>query len=468
MELPLTIEDAARRLRDGDLTSTELTGAVLERVEALDDGLGAFVLVTPGQALEAAAAADRDLAAGIDRGPLQGIPLGIKDIIATADAPTTANSLVLDPAWGAGRDAPVVARLRAAGAVLVGKTTTSEFACGAPDDEKPFPIPRNPWDVARTASGSSSGTGIAVAAGMVLGGLGTDTGGSVRGPAAVNGHTGLKVTFGRVPKAGVVPLGYSLDSVGPMARSSRSCALLLEVMAGAHADDPCAADVEVPAYAAALTGDLDGVVVGVPREYFFDTADLDAEVRAAVLDAVEALAGAGATVRDVTIPHAAAAKEACMAIALAEAFAYHRPDLASRWTDYGRFTRIMLGLGGMVSGGQLVQAQRFRSYFRAAVVDAMAGVDVLVTPTMTTPAERTDEMDPVAWIERPSFTGQWNLTGMPALAVPCGFSAGGLPLSMQLVAKPFDEAAALRVGDAYQQLTDWHLRVPPVAAAALA
>ena len=230
----LTITDAARALDEGSETSTSLTAACLRRISA-GSALGAFVTVNEASAMAAAAAADDDLAAGRRRSALHGIPVAIKDVFATRDAPTWANSRAIEPGWGAGVDADAVARLRAAGAILVGKTTTNEFACGLPDETKGFPTPRNPWDLEHTPDGSSSGSGIAVAAGFALGALGTDTGGSVRGPAAANGITGLKPTFGTVSRHGVVPLSDSLDTVGVMARSARDCALLLAVLAGAEA-----------------------------------------------------------------------------------------------------------------------------------------------------------------------------------------------------------------------------------------
>ncbi len=263
-ELPLTIKAAAAALRDGQITSAQLTSGLLDKIERLNPDLGAFIAVTGETAMSAAQQADVDFDRGIDKGPLQGIPLGVKDIIATRDAPTTANSHILDRNWGAFRDAPVVERLRGAGSVLLGKTVTSEFALGAPDPDNGFPIPKNPWNLDYSAAGSSAGSGIAVAAGLALGALGTDTGGSVRGPAAANGHTGLKVTYGRVPKFGVVPLGYSLDSVGPMARTAWDCAAMLGVMAGYDPRDPTAADEPVPDYTAALTGDVAGLRIGVP------------------------------------------------------------------------------------------------------------------------------------------------------------------------------------------------------------
>jgi aspartyl-tRNA(Asn)/glutamyl-tRNA(Gln) amidotransferase subunit A len=459
--LPLTIKDAAAALRSGTVSSVQLTTEFLGRISSLNESLGAFVTVCDETALKAAEAADQDFAAGVDRGPLQGIPLAIKDIIATKEAPTTANSRVLDPDWGKGTDAPVVARLRAAGSVVLGKSTTSEFACGLPDPDKGFLIPHNPWNLEHSPAGSSSGTGIAVAVGLALGGLGTDTGGSVRGPAAHNGHTGLKVTFGRVPKNGVAPLGYTLDSVGPMARSAYDCAVMLEVMAGYDPGDSYAARVEVPAYSAMLTGDVEGLRVGVPLPYFYDSSEVTDEVREAVFAAIDVLNEAGSTSTNVEVPYARQAKEANQVTMVAEAYAYHRNNLVSRWTDYGKYTRRTLVRGAFFTAGDYAQAQRFRSFFRRAVADLFASYDVLVTPTSPTPAPRSDELSP----EKPggsSFTAPWNLAGLPALAVPCGFSASGLPLSMQIVGKPFAEGTVLKVADAYQRLTDWHLKVPSV------
>jgi aspartyl-tRNA(Asn)/glutamyl-tRNA(Gln) amidotransferase subunit A len=462
-DLPLTIKEAAGALRDGRLTSVSLTEGSLDRIERLNPTLGAFITVTKEGALAAAAQADADFAAGIDKGPLQGIPLGVKDIIATKDAPTTANGDVLDRAWGAGWDAPVVERLRAAGAVIMGKTVTHEFACGQPDPDKSFPFPRNPWNLEHTASGSSSGTGIGVATGMILGGLGTDTGGSVRGPSSANGHTGLKISFGRVPKYGCVALGYSLDTIGPMARSAYDCAALLRVMAGYDPRDPTCADVPVPDYVAELSGSVKGLRIGVPTEYFFDSPELDPKVKAAVLAGIKVLEEAGAEVREVKIPHAGLAKDANSLIWAAEGMAYHREDLETKWEVYGKYTRVTLTRGALYSGSDFVQAQRFRSYFKKAVTAAMADVDVLITPTSTTPAEKIVEMDMNKRLTSAGFTGQWNLAGLPALALPCGFSSTTLPLSMQIVGKPFEEATVFRAGDAYQRLTEWHLRVPPVA-----
>lgn len=462
---PLTLEDAGRALRSGAVTSTALTARCLERIAASQDRLGAFVTVCAETAMQAAAKADAALTAGADCGPLLGIPLAVKDIVATRDAPTTANSRVLDPSWGKGVDAPVVARLRAAGAVIVGKATTSEFALGMPEPEAGFPMPRNPWHPDHTASGSSSGTAIAVVSGLALGGIGTDTGGSVRAPAAANGHSGLKVTYGRVPKNGVVPLAYSLDTVGPMAHSALGCALILEAIAGHDPGDPSSATAEVPAYAAQLTGSLEGLRIGLPMPYFFDSPELDAEARAATLEAARILAAAGATVEETVVPFAKEARVANALTMTAEGFSYHRNDLVRRWADYGGDTRMTLVRGALLTAADYAQAQRFRSRFRREVATVLSSFDALLTPGSLGPAERADEMRMEHRLVAPSFHGQWNFAGLPAIVVPCGVHSTGLPLALQVVGPPFAEATVLRVADAYQRRTDWHRRVPPGAPA---
>jgi len=456
----LTIKEAAEQLRAGTLTSVELTTEIVNRAKHHNEALGAYVEITEEAALEQAAAADADLKAGKDKGLLQGIPLAVKDIIAMIGAPTTANSHVLDPEWGKGVDAPVVARLRDVGAVFVGKSTTSEFAIGNPDESKRFRIPHNPWDLTRTPAGSSSGSGIAIAAGLALGALGTDTGGSVRGPATVNGHSGLKVTYGRVPKSGVVPLGYSLDSVGPMARSAYDCAILLGTMAGWEPRDPNVANVPVDDYVAALDGDVSGVRIGLPTEYFFDSPLLDPEVKGGVLDAVETLVNLGAKAEEFVLPHAELAKDANMLILLGEAHSYHRNNLTSKWLDYGKWTRANLVRGALYSAADLSQANRFRKYWSKIVAEAFEKYDVLITPSAPTPAQRPDEITPSKRLLLPAYTGQWNLTGLPALSIPTGFSSDGLPLSMQIIGKPFAEATVLKVADAFQRATEFHVTAP--------
>lgn len=464
MPLPTTIEDAAAALRARTLSCVELTEALLRRIDRLDPLVGAFQHVMHDTARTEAAAADALFARGIDRGPMQGIPYAVKDILSTRDAPTTAMSRVLARDWGGRIDATVVAKLRAAGAVTVGKLVLSEFALGLPYEGSGFPMPRNPWDLERSAAGSSSGTGIAVATGMILGGIGTDTGGSTRGPAAFNGHTGLKQTFGRVSKAGCVPLAHTLDHVNPMARSAWDCAAMLGVMAGHDPLDPTSVDRPVPDYLAALDGDVRALVIGMPLPYFYDHAELDPEVRRSVLDAVDVLRRAGASVREVVVPHAAEAKFAAWVTLYSEAFAWHRENLRDRYHDYGPPTAEALARGALFTAADYLQAQRFRSYFRKAVAELMREVDVLVTPTMPVTAPRRSDMSHEKGMLAANYMAPWNLAGLPAMAVPCGFSASGLPISMQIVGRAFDEATVLRVGDAYQRHTNHHLRIPPIAA----
>ena len=466
-QLPITIEEAAAGLRIGQYSAVELTTAALERTEANNDVLGAFICLTKEEALAAAAAADKELKAGIDRGPLHGLPLAIKDIITTADAPTTANSNVLDRAWGHQGDAPVTANLREAGAALTGKLVLSEFAIGWPDPATGFPVPRNPWNLAHSPGGSSSGTGVAVAANLVLGGLGTDTGGSIRGPAAYCGISGIKPTFGRVSKRGCVPLGYTLDHIGPMSRSVYGCAAMLQVLAGYDPLDPRSVDAPVPDYLAALDGKLDGLRIGVPHPYFFSVPQLDAEVKTAVLAAIAAMEEAGAIVKEVSIAHAAEGRYAQWVTMLSEAYTYHEPDLQTRPEVYGKWTRDTIRRGALFSAADYVQAQRVRTLVTAEAKEALAEVDVLVVPAMITPAPAYAGYNPDAMLLNPSFTGIWNLTGFPAMSIPCGFSAGGLPLGMQIVALPFAEELVFKAGDAYQRITDWHLRVPTIAKEAI-
>jgi aspartyl-tRNA(Asn)/glutamyl-tRNA(Gln) amidotransferase subunit A len=458
--LPRTIVEAGEWLRDGRITSTELTTGLLARADATQASLGAFITIAHEAALAAAGVADAELAAGTDRGPLHGIPIGVKDIVATVDAPTTANSHVMDPAWGAERDAGVMVRLRDAGAIMLGKLVLNEYAIGFPDPDTGFPIPKNPWDLARFPGGSSSGTGVAVAAGLILGGLGTDTGGSIRGPSSFCGISGIKQTFGLVSKDGCVPLGYSLDNIGPMAHTVRDCALMLQVMAGYDPHDECSVNLPVADMVSGLDGSLAGMKIGIPYEYFFDVPELDPEVKAAVLAAVDAMKAAGATIVEVKIPHAALARHAQRVIMFAEAYAYHEPDLQTRPELYGKYTRQQIRQGAMFTAPDFVQANRVRSLIKAEALAAVADVDVLITPTMLGTAPTYAGYDFESQVKQPTFTSIWNLTGMPALSVCCGFSSNNLPIGMQIVGKPFAEPTVFKLGDAYQGLTAWHLAIP--------
>jgi len=457
----LTIKDAADALRAGETTSVALTTEAMAIAEAHDSELGVYLARYDETALEAAAKADQELANGDDKGPLHGIPLGIKDIITTEEGETTAQSLVLDRGWGQG-DAPVVARLRAAGAVITGKSTTMEFAIGIPDDTKPFPIPRNPWNTDHYPGGSSSGTGNGVAAGFFLGGLGTDTGGSIRYPATSCGITGLKQTFGRVPKYGCVPLGYSYDHIGPMARSAEDCAFMLAVLAGHDPRDATSADRPVDDYLSALTGDLSGMRIGLDLLEGRSTR-VDPEYVDLVNAAVVELEAAGATVVPIELPYYEEITFATMMGLQAEAYAYHRPDLQSRWGSYFAGTRAAVVAGALVPAGDYAQSQRARRAVQRLVAKIYDEVDLIVTPTASAGAPAYSELSFDGLLD-PLHTPYWNALGNPAMSVPMGFSNAGLPIGLQIVGKPFDEAAVLAAGYAYQQRTDWHVRVPPMVA----
>lgn len=456
-----TLLDAAAALRAGALTSRGLTESVLVTADRLDSLLGSFITRFDDFALAAADRADAELAAGRDRGPLHGIPVAVKDIIAMSAGPTTAQSVVLDRAWGADKDAPVVARLREAGAVITGKTTTMEFGCGRPERTAPFPMPRNPWDPDTWPGGSSAGTATGISAGMFLAGLGSDTGGSIRIPAALCGITGLKPTFGRVPKSGCVPLGYSLDHIGPMARSAADCGVVLAAISGRHHSDPDS--VGAPFEMTETDADLSGLRIGVARTgHFPPTAD--PALQDVFDSAIAQLGQLGAAIAEVELPLYAEMATAGAVTLASEALAYHRADMTTRWNDYLATTRAVIARGSMVSGADYVQAQRVRRAGQSALGQLFAEVDVVIVPTMSITAPKlADYLDGAAPLSFHAHTEYWNSVGNPVLAVPIGSNATGMPLSMQIAGRPFDEAAVIRVGTAFQARTDHHLRVPALA-----
>ncbi|WP_245645390.1 amidase [Pseudonocardia acaciae] len=462
---PYSVTDAARALRAGETTSAELVESAISMADRHDAALGVYLTRFDDQARRWARRADDELARGLDKGPLHGIPIAVKDVIAVADGPTTAQSLVHDPDWGAGRDAPVVARLRRAGAVITGKTTTMEFGCGIPDAAKPFPVPRNPWDPNRWAGGSSSGTANGVAAGLFPAGLGSDAAGSIRMPAAFCGITGLMPTFGLVPRSGCVPLGYTVGRVGPMARTARDCAALLAVIAGEHPADPDSAGTRFHPVPPA-TDDLTGLRVGVVRAEHFP-AGSDPGLAGAFDQAVGVLAAAGASVEEVTLPYWREAITVTMVSAYCEGLAYHRGDLSERWDDYFAASRGLLARGALISGADYVQAQRVRKVAQVAIARLFERVDVVACPTAAIGAPALDQLANEAGHQddEGSFgmirTPYWNALGNPVLAVPIGPGAAGLPLSMQLAGPAFGDATILRAGEAYQLRTGWHRDLPP-------
>ncbi|MDZ7728048.1 MAG: amidase [Dehalococcoidia bacterium] len=381
-EIPLTIKDAAAALRNGSMTSVELTRAAFARADALDPTLQIYITRMDESAMAEAERADAAFAIGLDKGPLQGIPVGLKDILSTENAPTTAQSLVMDPNWSAQGDGPAVARLRQAGAVIAGKAATHEYACGGPDFEKPFPIPRNPWNQEYHCGGSSSGSGAGVSAGFFLGALGTDTSGSVRWPAAACGVSGMMGSFGRVPKSGCTQNGFSLDHIGPLARSAWDCAAMMEVISGFDATDINSSQNPVPRYTDALDGDLSGMRVAVVRDGYSRLPDTLPECSEAFEEAVRVFEAAGARVEEITIPHIEVFKTAQLINNSCEKSAIYLRRFQDHWEDWGRFTRVgMSSMGLFYNAADYLTSLRVRRYAVTTMRELMAPYDVVLTPT---------------------------------------------------------------------------------------
>ena len=458
----LTIHQAAARLRNGELSPVELTRACLERIQDTDDRLHSFILLLADDALAQARVAEAEIRRGDYKGPMHGIPFALKDLYDTAGVRTTSGSYV-DLERVPDVDATTTARLKAAGGILLGKLAMHEFALGGPDWTTPFEPARNPWNLAHITGGSSSGSGSAVASGQCLGALGSCTGGSIRGPASLCGIVGLKPTYGRVSRFGVVTLSWSQDHAGPMTWTVEDAAYMLQAIAGHDPKDPTSSRAPVPDYALSLKEDLRGVKIGLPRHYFFDPdPGVSPEVVATVERAVADLEQMGAQVEDVTMPSLDYVRAANTVIMVSEAYAYHEPNLKSRPGDFGEIVRARFRIGGLLSASDYLQAQRVRTWARRDFADALQKVDLLVTPTMTQPAPAFEGYEPLATVRGRSFTAPFNVTGLPAISVPCGFTETGLPIGMQIAGKPFDEPGIIRAAYAYQQQAGWRDQRPPL------
>jgi aspartyl-tRNA(Asn)/glutamyl-tRNA(Gln) amidotransferase subunit A len=464
-----SMADLGRLIATKQVSPVEVVRAHLDRIAAVDSKLRAFITVCADSALESARAAEADLMAGRVVGRLHGVPWAPKDLYSTRGVRTTGGSKILADSVPS-EDSTVVARLARAGAILLGKLNMHEFAYGPEGLNAHYGDARNPWsaDTHRITGGSSSGSGAAVAAGLAPGSLGSDTGGSIRIPASLCGITGLKPTYGRVSRAGVLPLSWSMDHVGPMTRSARDCALMLSVIAGYDPADPTTSVLPVPDYGAALTGDVKGLRVGLLRAHFTDPAA--AEVRAAVEASAKQLEQAGAVVDEVNLTQVMHVATGSAVIVASEALAYHAPWMRSRPQDYQPDVRERLRLGVFVNGAHYVRAQQIRALVAREVDEALARRDVLLAPATPLVAPVLGERE-AALGDGPSdvraallrCTRPFNFSGHPACAAPCGFTPGGLPIGLQIVGRPFDETTVLRVVDAYQRMTDWHTRRPPAA-----
>ncbi len=454
----LTIAEAASLIERRKLSPVALTGAFLDRIAAMDPQLNAYLLVTAEQALDQARVAEAEIMSGNYRGPMHGIPFALKDIYCTNGIRTTSHSRTRAD-YIPDFDATTVVKLHQAGAVLLGKLATHEFAHGGPSFDLPWPPARNPWNREHLTGGSSSGSGAGVAAGLAMGALGSDTGGSIRNPAALCGLAGLKPTYGLVSRFGVYTNSFSYDHAGPMTWSVEDCAIMLWAIAGHDPKDPASAEQPVPDYRAALTGSIKGLRIGVLRHLFEDDAPIPPAAKTALEAAFDVLRGLGATLEDTRIRPAQVYHDVKITSAESELYAVHEPVLRARLSDFGEdFLGRTLG-ALLISGADYVQASRWRRALVAEMAPLYTKYDVLVTAGPG-PAPRLDSWRTINFWQRASLTTPFNVLGGPALAQCIGFTDDGLPLSMQIVGRPFDDATVLRVAHAYEGATQWRTRRP--------
>jgi amidase len=457
----LSISEVGAKFRDKSLSSVEVTRALLERIGKLDSRLHSYLAVTEEHAMRAAERADRELAAGRARGPLHGVPIAVKDLCNTAGIPTTCASRVLRD-YKPESNATVVDRLEAAGAVMLGKLNLTEFAVAWYHPE--LPVPLNPWSADLWPGASSSGSGVATAAGLCYGSLGSDTGGSIRFPSAVNGIVGLKPTWGRVSRHGVFALGESLDHIGPMTRSVRDAAIMLTAIAGSDPKDPTSLSAPVDDYIAALDRGVKSIRIGVDEDYI---AAAEAEVADAVVEAIRVLERLGGKIVKTTLPDIAAAAEAWMNICAPETAAAHEATYPSRAADYGPGFRSFLELGTSIRGQDYAKAHMIREGFANRLQDVFAQVDLIACPSATSAGLPATAMPPDArMLAGPNpllrFTAPFNLSRNPTVSLPCGPAKSAAPPSLQLVGPRLGEAIILQVGEAFERATDWHSQRPPV------
>jgi aspartyl-tRNA(Asn)/glutamyl-tRNA(Gln) amidotransferase subunit A len=480
----LTLHDAGEKLRAGEFTSVELTEAVFERIAATDERIHAYLTLDREAALAQARAADARLRAKDDDSPLLGVPIALKDNFLTQGLRTTAASKILGeflPPY----DATTVRKLRGAGAVIVGKTNLDEFAMGSSAENSAFFSTRNPWDLERIPGGSSGGAAAAVASDQCIAALGTDTGGSIRQPAACCGVVGLKPTYGRVSRYGIIAFASSMDQVGPMTKDVRDAAVLLEAIAGHDPADSTSVSRPVPRYSDGLAGDIKGLRVGIPKEFF--VAGMQAEVEQSVRRAIGELEKSGAGVEEISLPHTEYAVAVYYIVATAEASSnlarydgmrYGCRAGAKDLTETYRISRadgfgaevkrrIMLGTYVLSAGyydAYYLKAQRVRTLIRRDFDEAFKRCDVIVTPTAPTTAFNlgAKTQDPLQMYLSDIYTISINLAGMPALSLPCGFDQDCMPIGMQVIGKHFDEATILRLAHHYEQTTEWHKKTPKI------
>ena len=462
----LSAGELSRLIGSKEVSPVEVIDAHLARIDATEPALNSFITLLPEHARAAARRAESQIQSGDYRGPLHGIPVGLKDLFNTAGVRTTSGSRLFDT-YIPPQDCTVAARFQQAGAILLGKLNMHQFAYGPTGENFDYGHMHNPWNPEMITGGSSGGSGSAAAAGQCTITMGSDTGGSVRIPAALCGIVGLKPTYGLVSRAGLTPLSWCLDHPGPMVRTVADAALTMQVIAGYDAQDPASAEVAIPDYTAALTGSVQGIRIGVPREYF--DAPLDGEVAEAVRAAIVLLEQLGATVSEVSLPMFPDSQAISGTILMAEAAAYHRELLAKDGDKLDPAVRLRLEAGLFVSAADYLKAQQARAKFNREMAGLFREVDLLAGPAepITAPPILATEVDIDgqrfgATAALTQYTRPYNISGAPAISLPCGFSESGMPIGLQLAGKPFAETTVLQAAYAYEQATDWHNRRPPI------
>ena len=460
------ISEVAELVESGRLSPVELTRAHLERIEATEPALNSFITLLAEGALDQAAAAEREIAGGTYRGPLHGIPIGLKDLYYTKGIRTTVGSRILRD-FVPDYDAAVVERFNDAGAVLLGKLQMHEFALGATSVNPHDGPAHNPWDVSRITGGSSGGSGSSVASGQCMATLGSDTGGSIRIPGGLCGIVGMKPTFGLISRYGVHPLSWSLDTVGPMTRTALDAAIVMNALAGHDPRDPSSAQVPNQDYTAGINDGIDGLRIGIPDDFFYDV--IDEEVSAAICEAAGILAELGAVVERCSIPALNYALGISSTILVTEAAETLLTHMRERPEDIGADVRARLYLGAMTPAVDYVKAQRARAAYNEQLADAMSDYDLLLAPTAAVGAPGIDQEfvevggkmeNALSLMSR--LTRPFNITGQPAVSVPCGFTSEGMPIGMQLAGRMWEDSVVLRAAHAFERATEWHTRRPPI------
>ena len=459
----LGIAEASRQIERGALSPTDLVRAYLDRIATIDPVINSFITVTAETALTEAKAAEAALAGGARLGPMHGIPYALKDIYDTKGVLTSGHSARCRDRVPTA-DAAVVEKLRAAGGVMLGKLSTHEFATGGPSFDLPWPPARNPWGLTRFAGGSSSGSGAAVAADLAPLAMGTDTGGSIRLPAAFCGVAGVKATYGRVSKRGVLPLSWTMDNAGPLARTVEDCAIALQVVAGYDPADPDSADQPVPDFRAGFGAGLKGVRIGLIRHFYETDRQADPQAIAAMDAACDMFRQLGATVRDVSLQPIGVYQSCLRVMVIAESFAIHGTHLRAQPEDYGEVFRYRIIPGAFVTGFDYVSAQRQHRMLLEEQLALFHDVDILLTAGIWGEAPEMGAMMAEANFASPPLASPFNISGVPTISIPNGFSRNGLPLAMQIAAAPWDEAGMFRVAHAYEQASEWHRRRPTIPA----